>query len=99
MVRPPAPGVRPGHRHPREGPRGGIPIGACIATGGSGKLFDPGNHGTTFGGNPVAAAAALAVLDTIEEEGLLEHVSGLGARIRDGLASDPRVTEVRGAAC
>jgi len=80
-----------------KGLAGGIPIGACIATGGSGKLFDPGNHGTTFGGNPVAAAAALAVLDTIEEEGLLEHVSGLGARIRDGLDSDPRVTEVRGA--
>ena len=80
-----------------KGLAGGIPIGACIATGGSGKLFDPGNHGTTFGGNPVAAAAALAVLDTIEDDGLLEHVSGLGARIRDGLASDPRVTEVRGA--
>jgi acetylornithine/N-succinyldiaminopimelate aminotransferase len=80
-----------------KGLAGGIPIGACIATGGSGKLFDPGNHGTTFGGNPVAAAAALAVLDTIEEEGLLGQVSGLGARIRDGLHSDPRVTEVRGA--
>ncbi len=80
-----------------KGLAGGIPIGACIATGGSGKLFDPGNHGTTFGGNPVAAAAALAVLDTIEADGLLDHVSGLGARIRDGLASDSRITEVRGA--
>ena len=80
-----------------KGLAGGIPIGACIATGGSGKLFDPGNHGTTFGGNPVAAAAALAVLATIESDGLLEHVSALGARIRDGLAADPRVTEVRGA--
>ena len=80
-----------------KGLAGGIPIGACIATGGSGKLFDPGNHGTTFGGNPVAATAALAVLATIESDGLLEHVSALGARIRDGLAADPRVTEVRGA--
>jgi acetylornithine/N-succinyldiaminopimelate aminotransferase len=80
-----------------KGLAGGIPIGACIATGGSGKLFDPGNHGTTFGGNPVAAAAALAVIDTIEDEDLLDHVARLGARIRDSLAADPRVTEVRGA--
>ncbi|KAA1424218.1 acetylornithine transaminase [Nocardioides antri] len=80
-----------------KGLAGGIPIGACIATGGSGKLFDPGNHGTTFGGNPVAAAAALAVIDVIEDDGLLEHVSRLGARIRQLLAADPRVTEVRGA--
>jgi acetylornithine aminotransferase len=80
-----------------KGLAGGIPIGACIATGGSGKLFDPGNHGTTFGGNPVAAAAALAVLATIESDGLLDHVTALGARIRDGLAADPRVAEVRGA--
>jgi len=80
-----------------KGLAGGIPIGACLATGGSGKLFDPGNHGTTFGGNPVAAAAALAVLDTIEDEGLLAHVTRVGARLRDGLAADPRVTEVRGA--
>jgi acetylornithine/N-succinyldiaminopimelate aminotransferase len=80
-----------------KGLAGGIPIGACIATGGSGKLFDPGDHGTTFGGNPVAAAAALAVLATIESDGLLDHVTALGARIRDGLTADPRVTEVRGA--
>lgn len=80
-----------------KGLAGGIPIGACIATGGSGKLFDPGNHGTTFGGNPVAAAAALAVLDTIEDDGLLAHAAATGARLREGLADDPRVTEVRGA--
>ncbi|KAA1415254.1 acetylornithine transaminase [Nocardioides humilatus] len=78
-----------------KGLAGGIPIGACIATGGSGKLFDPGNHGTTFGGNPVAAAAALAVLDVVAD-GLLEHTAAIGARIKAGLAADPRVVEVRG---
>jgi acetylornithine/N-succinyldiaminopimelate aminotransferase len=79
-----------------KGLAGGFPIGACIATGGAADLLQPGNHGTTFGGNPVAAAAALAVLDTIEKDGLLEHVSEVGQRLRDGLAADDRVTEVRG---
>lgn len=79
-----------------KGLAGGFPIGACIATGGSGKLFDPGNHGTTFGGNPVAAAAALAVLQVIEDDELLAHVTAVGERLRAGLAEDPRVTEVRG---
>ena len=80
-----------------KGLAGGFPIGACIATGEAADLLQPGNHGTTFGGNPVAAAAALAVLDTIEKEGLLEHVTALGHHVRDGLAADDRVTEVRGA--
>lgn len=79
-----------------KGLAGGLPIGACIAVGGAGKLFDPGNHGTTFGGNPVAAAAALAVLDVIEDEGLLARALAIGSRLRDGLA-EPRVTEVRAA--
>ncbi len=80
-----------------KGLGGGIPIGACIAVGGAGDLLGPGNHGTTFGGNPVATAAGLAVLRTIEAEGLLEHVTKVGERLRTGLAADPRVTEVRGA--
>ncbi|HEY1133181.1 MAG TPA: acetylornithine transaminase [Nocardioides sp.] len=80
-----------------KGLAGGLPIGACIATGGSGKLFDPGNHGTTFGGNPLAAAAGLAVLATVESEGLLERSRTAGARLRDLLVADPRVTAVRGA--
>jgi acetylornithine/N-succinyldiaminopimelate aminotransferase len=80
-----------------KGLAGGFPIGACIATGEAADLLQPGNHGTTFGGNPVAAAAALAVLDTIEKEGLLEHVAALGHHLRDGLAADDRVTQVRGA--
>ncbi|MCW2790973.1 MAG: acetylornithine aminotransferase apoenzyme [Nocardioides sp.] len=79
-----------------KGLAGGIPIGACIGLGAAATLFEPGNHGTTFGGNPVACAAALAVIDTIEADGLLEHVTVLGHKLRDGLAANPRVTEVRG---
>ena len=79
-----------------KGLAGGFPIGACIATGEAADLLQPGNHGTTFGGNPVAAAAALAVIDTIEEDGLLEHATEVGQRLREGLAADDRVTEVRG---
>ncbi len=80
-----------------KGLAGGIPIGACVATGAAADLLEPGNHGTTFGGNPVAARAALAVLDTVESEGLLAHVTALGHHLREGLAADDRVTEVRGA--
>jgi acetylornithine aminotransferase len=79
-----------------KGLGGGFPIGACIGLGAAGELLQPGNHGTTFGGNPVACAAALAVIRTIEDDGLLEHVTVLGQKLRDGLAADPRVTEVRG---
>ena len=79
-----------------KGLGGGIPIGACLGLGDAADLLQPGNHGTTFGGNPVACAAALAVLDTIEADGLLDHVTVLGERLRDGLAADTRVTDVRG---
>jgi acetylornithine aminotransferase len=79
-----------------KGLGGGIPIGACLGLGEAGELLQPGHHGTTFGGNPVACAAALAVLRTIEDEGLLEHAEVLGRRLRDGLAADARVAEVRG---
>ena len=78
-----------------KGLAGGIPIGAMVALGESGTLLGPGNHGTTFGGNPVAAAAALAVIDTIENDGLLDNATKVGELIRDGVV-DPRVTEVRG---
>jgi acetylornithine/N-succinyldiaminopimelate aminotransferase len=79
-----------------KGLGGGIPIGACIALGGAAHLLEPGNHGTTFGGNPVACAAALAVIDTIESDGLLARAGELGERLRDGLRGEPRVTDVRG---
>ena len=75
-----------------KGLGGGFPIGACVALGDGGRrCSSPGNHGTTFGGNPVACAAALAVLDTIEKDGLLEHATASGERLRAGLAADERV--------
>lgn len=79
-----------------KGLGGGYPIGAVVGLGRAADLLQPGNHGTTFGGNPVACAAALAVIGTVEEEGLLEQVTVLGQKVREGLAADPRVTEVRG---
>ena len=79
-----------------KGLGGGIPIGAVVGLGTAGHLFEPGNHGTTFGGNPVACAAGLAVIETIEKDGLIEHASLLGAHLRKGLSADARVTDVRG---
>jgi acetylornithine/N-succinyldiaminopimelate aminotransferase len=63
-----------------KGLGGGLPLGAVLATGPAGLVLQPGDHGSTFGGNPVSCAAALAVLSTIEREGLLEHVRALGDR-------------------
>ncbi|GAB7007638.1 acetylornithine transaminase [Nocardioides sp. AN3] len=79
-----------------KGLGGGFPIGACVGLGRAATLLEPGNHGTTFGGNPVACAAGLAVIRTIESEGLLEHAVVLGQKLRDGLAADPHVAEVTG---
>ncbi|WP_328957616.1 acetylornithine transaminase [Kitasatospora purpeofusca] len=78
---------------------GGLPIGAVLAFGEAAELLTPGQHGTTFGGNPVVAAAALAVLDTIGSEGLLEHARKIGERLRHGVEAigDPLVSHVRGA--
>ncbi|MFB8269666.1 MULTISPECIES: acetylornithine transaminase [unclassified Streptomyces] len=82
-----------------KGLGGGLPIGATVAFGEAAELLKPGHHGTTFGGNPVACAAGLAVLDTVAGEGLLENVKRAEARLRDGIASlgHPLVGHVRGA--
>lgn len=82
-----------------KGLGGGLPIGACVGLGDAGELFEPGQHGTTFGGNPVCAAAALAVLDTIAAEGLLEHVALVGKTITTGVEElgHPLVRGVDGA--
>lgn len=68
-----------------KGLGGGLPIGACIGLGAAGDLLEPGHHGTTFGGNPVCCAAALAVLDTIAADGLLEHVASVGKTLTTGV--------------
>ena len=77
---------------------GGLPIGAVVANGRAATALVKGDHGTTFGGNPVACAAALAVLRTVEQEGLLEAAQALGAHLRRRLDAlgHPLVREVRG---
>jgi acetylornithine aminotransferase len=82
-----------------KGLGGGLPLGATVAFGRAAELLQPGHHGTTFGGNPVACAAGLAVLDTIENEGLLENVKRQSERLRDGIESlgNPSIAHVRGA--
>jgi len=79
---------------------GGLPIGACVAREDVAEAFRPGDHATTFGGGPVPCAAALAVLDVISTEGLVENSARMGellvAKLRDGLASAPAVKDVRG---
>ncbi|GAB2817272.1 acetylornithine transaminase [Actinocorallia aurea] len=81
-----------------KGLGGGIPIGLTIGLGKAADLFAPGDHGGTFGGNPVAAAAALAVLDTIEAEGLLAHAAEIGDLLASGITAldHPLLKGVRG---
>jgi len=81
-----------------KGLGGGLPIGACIGLGNNGSVLGKGDHGSTFGGNPVACAAALAVLDTIERDGLLSHVTAVGEHLVAGIEAiaHPLVRSVRG---
>jgi acetylornithine/N-succinyldiaminopimelate aminotransferase len=81
-----------------KGLGGGLPIGACIGLGGCGEAFAKGDHGSTFGGNPVACAAALAVLDTIERDGLLGQAAAVGQRLAAGVTAvrHPLISGVRG---
>jgi acetylornithine aminotransferase len=82
-----------------KGLGGGLPLGATVAFGRAADLLRPGQHGTTFGGNPVACAAGLAVLDTIADEGLLENVKHRSDQLRHGIEGlgHPLVAHVRGA--
>ncbi len=94
-----ADGVEPDLVTLAKGLGGGLPIGACLAFGPAAELLRPGLHGTTFGGNPISCAAALAVVATIANEGLLDHVKRTGERLRRGIEAiaHPLVAEVRGA--
>jgi len=93
-------GIHPDVMLLAKGLASGIPIGACLARGVAAQIFKPGTHGSTFGGNPLACAAALATLDAIEEEGLMENAERVGALLigglREGLAGAAGVKEVRG---
>ena len=91
-----APGVVPDVVTLAKGLGGGIPIGAVVATGEAAALLGPGQHGTTFGGNPVACAAALAVIDTVRSQDLLVRVEQLGSAWARELAAVDGVNEVRG---
>jgi acetylornithine aminotransferase len=93
-----AQGVRPDVLTLAKGLGGGLPIGACIGLGAAGTGFAKGDHGSTFGGNPVACAAALAVLEVIERDGLLAQVTAVGQHLASGLdaVGHPLMAGVRG---
>ena len=78
----------------------GVPIGACIARGAAAEVLQPGTHGSTFGGNPLVSAAALAVIETMERDGLVKRAADLGARMVKGfkqaLAGNAAVVNIRG---
>ena len=90
-------GVKPDVITLAKGLGGGLPLGAMIALGPASQLFAAGDHGSTFGGNPVATAAALAVISAIEKEKILAHVDEVGDYLLAELALIQGVTEVRGA--
>jgi acetylornithine aminotransferase len=94
-----APGVEADLVTLAKGLGGGLPIGALLARGPAADALQKGDHGTTFGGNPVVCAAALAVLDTIEQDGLLDAATKLGNALADGIIAlgHPLIHSVRGA--
>jgi acetylornithine/N-succinyldiaminopimelate aminotransferase len=91
-------GIRPDVLTLAKGLGGGLPIGACIAFGAAGTALGKGDHGSTFGGNPIACAAALAVLDTIEQQNILGNVTTVGNVLASGIEATghPLLKGVRG---
>src|SRR5437773_1395529 len=76
--------------------RNGVPVGACVVGGRAKGVLKPGNHGSTFGGNPLAMTAVVTTIDTIKEESLLANAEKVGAVIRNGLSEVHGITEIRG---
>lgn len=93
-------GVKPDVVTLAKGLGNGVPIGTCLAAGEAAKLFTPGKHGSTFGGNPLACAAGLETLAIIEDDGLMENAVEIGdfirTTLRDRLAGTPGVKDIRG---
>jgi len=93
-------GITPDVLSTAKGLGNGMPIGACLARGEAAKVLGPGSHGSTYGGNPLVCAAALAVFDTIKSDKLAENAATRGAWIRQALreklADVPQLVEVRG---
>ena len=93
-------GIQPDIATLAKGLGSGVPIGACMVSGKATGLFGPGNHGSTFGGNPLACTAALTTIDVIEQDGLMANAERIGALIRqlmaEALAGVNGVTEIRG---
>lgn len=93
-------GIRPDVMTLAKGLGSGVPVGACLTAGPAAGVFKPGNHGSTFGGNPLACVAALTTLEVIEQDGLMAHALSLGERIRgglaQGLAGQAGVVDIRG---
>src|SRR5512147_839497 len=93
-------GIKPDVMTLAKGLGSGVPIGACLAAGKAVGVFKPGNHGSTFGGNPLACTAALTTLDVIVSDGLMDRAARLGAMMRAGLQERldgvPGVVEIRG---
>lgn len=78
----------------------GVPIGACLARGKAAEVLQPGNHGTTFGGNPLACSAGIAVIETLQSANLIAQVKTLGDKLladfKTALAGNPKVVDIRG---
>jgi len=79
-----------------KGLASGVPVGACVVGGRAKGVFKPGNHGSTFGGNPLAMTAVVTTIDTIKEEGLLANAARVGEVIRGGLSQIAGISELRG---
>ena len=93
-------GVRPDVVSLAKGLGSGVPVGACMVGGRAAGLFGPGNHGSTFGGNPLAMRAAKTTIDVLERDQLLENADKMGHAIRNGLRDRighfPEVVDIRG---